>query len=110
MKLTSFVRTLLTGVACMGFMLSVAVGASTESKTKGSLQKYQLNSTAVKPKVVWVYVTDSRIPQRVVLRGQHADSSSPMFVVQGEELSRTGATSVYGMLGLDPSISLRSPH
>jgi hypothetical protein len=109
MKLTSFVRTSLAGVACMSFMLSVAVGAPAGSKAKsqGSPQKYQLNSVAVKPRVVWVYVTDSRIPQQVVVRGQQVDGSSPIYVVQGHELSRTGATSVIGMLGLDPSISRR---
>jgi hypothetical protein len=107
MKVTTFVRTSLAGIACMGFMLGVAVGAPTESKVKSkdSTQKSQLRSTAVKPRVIWVYVTDSRIPQRVVVRGQQVDSASPIYVVQGEQLSRNGATSVYGMLALDPSIS-----
>ena len=96
----------------MGFMLGAAVGAPTESKVKSkdSTQKDQLKSAAVKPRVIWVYVTDSRIPQRVVLRGQQVDSASPIYVVQGGELLRGGGTSVIGMLSLDPSISQRSHH
>jgi hypothetical protein len=90
----------------MSFMLSVAVGAPTESKVKSkdSTEKYQLKNAAVKPRVIWVYVTDSRIPQRVVLMGQQVNSASPIYCVQGEQLSRNGATSVYGMLSMDPNI------
>lgn len=106
MKLTTLVRTSVAVVACMGFMLGAAVGAPSESKVKSKdSTKYQLKSTAVKPRVIWVYVTDSRIPQRVVVRGQQVDGAAPVYVVQGDELSRTGANSVIGMLGGDPSIS-----
>jgi hypothetical protein len=97
MKLTTFVRTSLAGIACMGFMLSMAVGAPTQSQVK---------SKGVKPRVIWVYVTDSRIPQRVVLMGQQVNGASPLYVVQGGELLRGGGTSVYGMISLDPSIRL----
>jgi hypothetical protein len=94
----------------MSFMLSAAVGAPSESKhkSKDSTQRYQLKSVAMKPRIIWVYVTDSRVPQRVVLMGQQVNGASPVYVVQGDELSRTGANSVIGMLGLDPSISRRS--
>ena len=93
----------------MSFMLGAAVGApiGSKDKSKDSTQ-YQLKSAAVKPRVIWVYVTDSRIPQRVVVRGQQVDSASPIYVVQGGELLRNGGTSVIGMLSLDPSISQRS--
>jgi hypothetical protein len=110
MKLTSFVWRSLVGVACMSFMLGTAArGADekSESKVKDSTHRYQ-STIVVKPKVkqvIWMEVTGSRIPQRVVLRGQQADTASPLYVVQGDELSRTGATSVAGMLSLDPSIS-----
>jgi hypothetical protein len=94
----------------MSFMLGAAVGApiGSKDKSKDSTQKDQLKSVAMKPRVIWVYVTDSRIPQRVVLRGQQVDSASPIYVVQGGELLRNGATSVYGMISLDPSIQRRS--
>jgi hypothetical protein len=107
MKLTSFVRTSFAGVACMSFMLGAAVGApiGSKDKSKDSTQKDQLKSAVVKPRAIWVYVTDSRIPQRVVVRGQQVDSASPIYVVQGGELLRNGGTSVYGMLSLDPSIT-----
>jgi hypothetical protein len=94
----------------MSFMIGVAVGAPTESKNKSkdSTQKDQLKSAAVKPRAVWVYVTDSRIPQRVVLMGQQVNSASPIYVVQGDELLRGGGTSVIGILSLDPSITRRT--
>ncbi len=60
-----------------------------------------------KQRVVLVEVTGSRIPQRVVLYGQQANSGSPLYVVQGPELVNTGATSVVGLISLDPSVSVR---
>ena len=94
----------------MGFMLGTAAGEPEkkfESKVKNSKQ-YRLNSSTVKPKVIFVEMTGSRIPQRVVLMGQQVNSTSALYVVQGDELLRTGATDVIGMLSLDPSISRRS--
>jgi hypothetical protein len=90
----------------MGFMLGTAAGEpgkKFESKAKNSKQ-YQLTSSTVKPKVIFVEVTGSRIPQRVVLMGQQVNSYSPLYVVQNNELNRTGATTVAGMLSQDPSI------
>jgi hypothetical protein len=54
--------------------------------------------------IVYTQTTNSRIPERVVLRGSHPNTSSPMYVVQGNDLVRTGATNLVGMLALDPSI------
>jgi hypothetical protein len=109
MKLTSLIGKSLVGVACMGFMLGTAAGGEkkfeSNAKSKASKQQYRLSSAPVKPRVVFVEVTGSRIPQRVVLMGQQVNSGSPVYVVQGDELSRAGATSVVGMLSLDPSIS-----
>jgi hypothetical protein len=59
--------------------------------------------------VIYTTTTNSRIPERVVLKGQQVNSSSPLYVVQGDELLRTGATSIVGILSLDPSISSRRP-
>jgi hypothetical protein len=94
----------------MSFMLGTAARAAdnkSESKirSKDSTQLYRSKSAAVKPRVIYVQVTDSRIPQRVIIMGQQVNSASPLYVVQGDELNRTGATSVIGMLSLDPSIS-----
>ena len=93
----------------MGFMLGTAAGepqktSDSKVKTKGSV-KYQASNTIPKKVVIWVPVTGSLIPQRVVLRGQQADTASPLYVVQSDEFLRSGATSVGGMLSLDPSIS-----
>ena len=54
--------------------------------------------------VVYTKVTGSLIPERVVLRGNTVNSSSPLTIIQGNELHSNGATSLYGMLALDPSI------
>ena len=108
MKLTSLIQRSLVGVACMGFMLGTAAGGThkLESKNKGGdlKQQYLANRAGARPKVIFVDVTGSRIPQRVVLSGQQVNSGSPLYVVQYDELNRTGATDVAGMLALDPSI------
>ena len=109
MKLTSLIRCSLVGVACMGFMLGTAARAAdnkseSKAKSKDSTQLYRSKSAAVKPRVVYVEVTGSWIPQRVVVRGQQVDSASPVYVAQGNELLRTGATSVFGMISADPSV------
>ena len=60
---------------------------------------------ATHPPVILVEVTGSRIPQRVVLYGQQVNSGSPLYVFQGPELTRGGATTVAGILSMDPSIT-----
>lgn len=97
----------------MSFMLGTAAGEpekkfDPKATSKELKQQYRLNRAALKPRVIYIEVTGSRIPQRVVLMGQQVNSGSPLYVVQGDELSRTGATSVIGMLSLDPSISQRT--
>jgi hypothetical protein len=57
-------------------------------------------------KPVYVELTGSHIPQRVILQGQGVNSASPMYIVQNDELHRTGAVSIAGMLALDPSITV----
>jgi hypothetical protein len=101
MKVKSVIRTSLVGIACASFALGTAAGGQQKSVKKHSAQRYAV----VRPQVVFVEVTGSRIPQRVVLTGQQVNSGSPLYVVQGNELSRTGATSVAGMISLDPSVT-----
>ena len=60
--------------------------------------------------VIYTQTTNSRIPERVQIKGQQVNTSSPMYVVQGNELSRTGATSIAGMIGLDPSVTVSLRH
>jgi adenine/guanine phosphoribosyltransferase-like PRPP-binding protein len=103
MKLKSIVWRSLVGVACMGFMLATA--AAGEKKVVKSGPKVYKNQ------VVLVELTGSRIPQHVTIHGQNANSASPVYVVQNDELHRTGASTVGGMLALDPSITIRhGPH
>lgn len=111
MKLTSFVWRSLVGVACIGLVLGTAVGAEKKSaskiKSKESISQSRTQSAALKPRVILVQVTGSWIPQRVVVYGQQANSASPLYVVQGDELRRNGGVSVFDMLALDPSITRR---
>lgn len=110
MKPTSVVRRLLVGVACVSLLLgTTAMGAEKRSGAKRGVQNRNLqdNATTHRPKVILVYVTGSLIPQRVVLHGQQVNSASPLYVVRNDELRRTGATSVAGMLSGDPSIFVR---
>jgi hypothetical protein len=95
----------------MAFVLGTAAGAEKKSaskiKSKESISQSRTQSAAMKPRVILVQVTGSWIPQRVVVYGQQANSSSPLYVVQGEELRRNGGVSVFDMLALDPSITRR---
>ncbi|MEY2525709.1 MAG: hypothetical protein QOE73_480 [Verrucomicrobiota bacterium] len=94
----------------MSFMLGSAGAAEKKSgskvKNKDLAQQYRSNSSAKKrPSVIWVNVIGSHIPQRISVTGQHPDTASNVYVVQGDELNRAGATSVAGMLALEPSIT-----
>jgi hypothetical protein len=96
----------------MSFVLGTAAGAEKKSvskiKSKEPISQARVQS-ALKPRVILVQVTGSWIPQRVVVYGQQANSGSPLYVVQGDELRRNGGVSVFDMLALDPSIT-RSGH
>jgi hypothetical protein len=95
----------------MGLVLGTAAGAEKKSaskiKSKESSTQSRTQSAALKPRVILVQVTGSWIPQRVVVYGQQANSASPLYVVQGEELRRNGGVTVFDMLALDPSITRR---
>jgi len=95
----------------MGFVLGTAAGAEKKSaskiKSKESISQARIQSAALKPRVILVQVTGSWIPQRVVVYGQQANSGSPLYVVQGDQLRRNGGVSIFDMLALDPSITRR---
>jgi hypothetical protein len=96
----------------MGLVLGTAAGAEKKSASKikskeSTTTQSRTQSAALKPRVILVQVTGSWIPQRVVVYGQQANSSSPLYVVQGDELRRNGGVSVFDMLALDPSITRR---
>lgn len=61
------------------------------------------------PRVVYVQITGSHIPQRVLLYGNQVNSASPLYVVQSNGLIRTGATTVAGIISLDPNITTSGP-
>jgi hypothetical protein len=100
----------------MSFMLGTAARASenkseSKVKSKGSTQQSQVSSAYVKPKeapVILVYMTGSRIPQRVVLNSTYVNSGSNLRVFGRNDLLRSGSATVSGMLiGIDPDITVR---
>ncbi len=103
MKLTSWIRRSLVGAGIMSFVLASTAGATDTGTVYAG--KYRIVKDG--KYIIYTETTASRIPERVVLRGQHPDSASNMYVVQGNELLRTGATNLVGILALDPSIGSR---
>jgi hypothetical protein len=105
MKRTKMIQKAIVSVGLFGFILasSAAMGADgTHAKRRYSGEQWE--STPA-PKVIYVEITGSRIPQRVVLHGQQVNSGSPLYVIGGNELLRSGATSINGLLAMDPSIT-----
>jgi hypothetical protein len=101
MKLTPWIRRSLVGVAFMSLVLGSTAMASDTGRVY--LGKYRIVKDG--KYIIYTQTTNSRIPERIVVRGQQANTSSPMYVVQGNGLLRTGATNLLGMLALDPSIT-----
>lgn len=112
MKLKSLVGRSLVGVACMSFMLGTAARASDKSEYKiKNKDSAQVSSTVVRPKeapVILVYMTGSRIPQRVVDSSTYVNGASNLRVFGRNSLIRSGSATVSGMLlSIDPDITLR---
>ena len=99
MKLTSLVWRSLVGVACMSFVLTAAAAGE---KNKTGYREWR--------GVVYTTVTGSFIPERVVLRNTMVNGASPLTVFQGSELHTNGATSLAGILALDPSMLSSGGH
>src|SRR4249919_2609773 len=94
-----------TGVACVSFIGSTAIAGQpphTWYVKDGTYRVVQDGKV-----VIYTQTTNSRVPERVSVRGQQVNTSSPMYVVQGNELNRSGATTIAGMIGLDPSVTTR---
>jgi hypothetical protein len=106
MKLTSLVRRFLVGVAGLSFMLGVSARADNNAEVQLKT-RVATHQQVTKHRTVLTQITGSNIPQRVVLKGQQVNSPSPLYVVEGNELLRTSATSVAGMLSLDPSVTVK---
>jgi hypothetical protein len=99
-------------VACASLAFAATAGASdyqsdSSSKvTAGSVYVGKYRVVKDGKYIIYTQTTSSRIPERVVVRGQQANTASPMYVVQGNgEILRTGATTLAGILALDPSIT-----
>jgi hypothetical protein len=95
MKLESIVWRSLLGVVCMSFMLGTAAG---EQQKVGKIKARHSKGVAC------VVLTGSRLPQCVTVRGQQVNSAAPLDIIQNDDLHRNGATSIAGMLAMDPSI------
>lgn len=98
----------IAGVACLAALVATAQAGETRADSTIRNRRLVHESThqigRMKQEVILVQVTGSRIPQRVVLFGRQVNSASPLFVIQGNDLVRTGATSVSEILSIDPSI------
>lgn len=109
MKIATVIRGFLVGVACMSFMSAMSARAGDKTaQRKGSTHQVKTATVAaqpVRPKVVLVEITGSRIPQRVVVSGRVVNSGAPLTVFRGDDLTRTGATTVAGILAQDPDIT-----
>ena len=53
-----------------------------------------------------VFVTGSRIPQRVQVKAIGTNTVSPMRVYTREEIDRTGRFTLQGILAQDPSVNI----
>ncbi len=98
MKTNTLVRGAIIGAACMSLLGATARAGDNRSEPR-------FRATHSPQPVILVEVTGSRIPQRVVRYGQQVNSASPLYVIQGDELNRGGATTVSGILSQDPSIT-----
>jgi len=87
--------------------MSLVLGSTAIASDTGTVYAGKYRIVKDGKYIIYTETTNSRIPERIVVRGQQANTSSPMYVVQGNGLSRTGATSLLGMLALDPSVSAR---
>lgn len=87
--------------------MSLVLGSTAMASDTGTVYAGKYRVVKDGKYIIYTETTNSRIPERIVLRGQQANTSSPMFVVQGRELIRTGATNLVGMLALDPSVTSR---
>ena len=86
--------------------MSFLCGTAAYGGQRGNHQDARVQRAAqVKPRVILVDVTGSRIPQRVVISGQQVNSGSPLAIYEADALRRGGAFSVTGMLAMDSSIS-----
>jgi hypothetical protein len=94
-------------------MLVTAMGAERKSDSKVKKEdskQYRANSADGKLKkniVILSIVTGSNIPQRIVIKGTQVNTPYPLYVLQGNDLVRSGAVDVSGILVNDPSITVR---
>ena len=102
MKLTSWIRRSLVAVG-LGLVLANTAGATDTATVYAGKYRVVKDGTYI----IYTETTASRIPERVVLRGQHPNTAGNMFVLQGNDLLRTGATNLAGILALDPSVTSR---
>ena len=87
--------------------MSLVLGSTAIASDSGAVYAGKYRIVKDGRYIIYTETTNSRIPERVVVRGQQANTASPMYVVQSNGLVRTGATNLVGMLALDPSITSR---
>jgi len=88
------------GIATIGGLGTTAIAGNNEAHVAQVIRPQ-------KDLVLLVAVTGSRIPQHVYVSGHQVNSAAPVYVVQGQELANTGATTVGGLISIDPSVQVR---
>ena len=90
-------------------VIACIAGTAVTASAAGSKDRHATTVVQARPveRVIYVEVTGSRIPQRVVLMGNNVNSASPLFVMQSHGLLRSGSATLGGMLAMDPSIFIR---
>ena len=109
MKTTLAIRKLLVGAACVSFLVGTAAMAAGNASYGKNSDTVRATPKNVPERVVLVRVTGSWIPQRVVLTGMQVNSASPLTVMQGNGLLRSGGSTVQSILSRDPSITFSRP-
>jgi len=87
------------GVAVVGL---VGIGAVTADSLADAVLGKKKDG---KPEKL-VFVTGSRIPQRVQVKAIGTNTTSPLRVYPRAELDRTGRFTTEGVLALDPSVTI----
>jgi outer membrane cobalamin receptor len=82
------------GLVCGGIVFADPLAPAVEGKTKKGEQEKL------------VFVTGSRIPQRVKVKAIGTKTTSPVRVYTRAEMDRTGRFTTEGILAQDPSVTI----
>ncbi len=91
--------TVVVSLVGIGVVTADPLATAVAGKKKGEGEREKL-----------VFVTGSRIPQRVIVKAIGTNTTSPMRVYTRAEMDRTGQFTTEGILAQDPSVRISSSH